>query len=158
MTSNLGTDKFSNKNYGFTSTQKEKVYSNLKQNIRQKIEKVFPIEFINRIDDKIIFNSLSKKDVYKIIDIRLQKLNNTLKKHSLLVTLNRGAKNLIANKGYSSKYGVRHLSRTIKDQIENKITNLFISGHLEQNSTIKVCLKGSNIDFEILKHNDLKPA
>ena len=81
-----------------------------------------------------------------------------MKKHNLLVTLNRGAKNLIANEGYSSKYGVRHLNRTIKDLIENKITNLFISGHLEQNSTIKVCLKGSNIDFEILKNNDLKPA
>ena len=55
MTSNLGTDKFSNKNYGFTNSHKDKVYSNLKQNIRQKIEKVFPIEFINRIDDKISF-------------------------------------------------------------------------------------------------------
>ncbi len=158
MTSNLGTDKFSNKNYGFINSDNNKVYSNLKQNIREKVEKVFPIEFINRIDDKIIFNSLSKKDVYKIIDIRIQKLNNTLKKHNLLVILNRGAKNLIANKGYSSKYGVRHLTRTIKDQIENKITNLFMSGHLEQNSTIKVCLKDSNLDFKILKYNDLKPA
>ena len=55
MTSNLGTDKFSNKNYGFINSDKNKVYSNLKQNIREKIEKVFPIEFINRIDDKIIF-------------------------------------------------------------------------------------------------------
>ena len=118
MTSNLGTDKFSNKNYGFINSDKNKVYLNLKQNIREKVEKVFPIEFINRIDDKIVFNSLSKKDVYKIIDIRIQKLNNTLKKHNLLITLNRGAKNLIANEGYSSKYGVRHLNRTIKDQIE----------------------------------------
>ena len=75
--------KFSNKNYGFINSGKNKVYSNLKQNIREKVEKVFPIEFINRIDDNIIFNSLSKKDVYKIIDIQVQKLNNTLKLLSL---------------------------------------------------------------------------
>ena len=107
---------------------------------------------------KLFLIHFQKKMYLKIIDIRIQKLNNTLKKHNILITLNRGAKNLIANEGYSSKYGVRHLNRTIKDQIENKITNLFMSGHLEQNSTIKVCLKGSSIDFEILKYNDLKPA
>ena len=143
MTSNLGTDKFSNKNYGFSSSNVEEIYLNVKQNIFTKVEKVFPIEFINRIDDIIIFNSLSKRDVFKIIDIQIENLNHTFKKHNILVTLNRGAKNLIANEGYSSKYGIRYLSRKIKDLIENKITNLLIKGHLEQNSTIRVGLKGS---------------
>ena len=61
MTSNLGTDKFSNKNYGFINSDKDKVYSNLKQNIREKSRKVFPIEFINRIDDNIILIHFQKK-------------------------------------------------------------------------------------------------
>ena len=138
MTSNIGTKNLEDNSFGFYKDNKKKDYDKLEKNILKSVEGIFSPELLNRLDEVIVFNSLSKTDIYKIIDLQLIELINNLAELSIKIIIYKSAKNFILQKGYNVKYGVRFLRRTIQKFIENPISEIILTNDLPQGATIAV--------------------
>ncbi len=137
MTSNVGTrDIKAGGKIGFTDDINEKNYDHVKDTIEKSIKTLFNPEFINRIDDFIIFKNLSKKDIYGIIDIQLKLLRDRLKINNMLFELSEEAKDFLADKGFDEKYGARPLKRAIQKYIENELAEEILIGKISNNTKI----------------------
>ena len=126
MTSNIGSEASVGKNgLGFikNSDDREKI----KKIINDEVSKAFPIEFINRLDDTIIFKTLDKTDLKKIIELQITKLNKKLEPKKLIVELELSAVDWVLSHGYNIKFGARFLDRCIKKNIEDVISDGLIN-------------------------------
>ena len=134
MTSNIGarliTDKttlgFSNNTN--TEESKQKEYENTKKDVMSELKKQFRPEFINRIDEIIIFHKLGEEDIKQIIDIMLKQVQERLKDQNIEVTFDDTVKEYIAKKGVDTNYGARPLKRAIQSNIEDKIAESILDG------------------------------
>ncbi len=149
MTSNMGTKEFIRKGYGFNRQKESKSFIEMKNGIMKEVEQVFSPELINRIDECVIFNSLTKSDVYKIIELQMINIVNILKKDNVQIKLERNVKNLLASEGYNPKYGVRNLRRKIQDLIENPLSDMLLKNELNEGSIITFSLKEKEIICKI---------
>ncbi len=113
MTSNVGTSLFSKTKVGFSSKKGEVG----KEELIKEVKKHFPPEFLNRVDAVIFFESLTLEDMKKIVDLKIEELNENLKPLELRIKLTDKAKEVISKRGYSLEYGARNLIRTIEQQI-----------------------------------------
>ncbi len=136
MTSNVGTRdiKIGGK-IGFAEPTKENEYENLKDTIEESIKRVFNPEFINRIDDFIIFHKLVKENIYGIIDIQLGRLSQRLKINQLKLELSPEAKDFLVEKGFDEKYGARPLRRALQRFIEDELAEEILKGAVKSGST-----------------------
>ena len=110
--------------------------ANEKSIVENALKKVFAPEFLNRIDDVITFNPLSKENIFKIIDIELSKLYLRIKDLGYEVQLSEKAKNFIAEKGYDKQYGARPLKRAIQKYVEDLLAEEIVSNHIQQGDSI----------------------
>ncbi len=116
--------------------------------IFKELQNHFRPEFLNRLEDIIIFNPLSRDDIFDIIDIQLANLNNRLPaEHNISVKLSTEAKNQIANEGYDAVYGARPLKRVITKRIETQLAKMIISDKLKKSGTLTVTCKNGNFEF-----------
>ena len=136
MTSNIGTKKISPTNIGFDS-YKKKSEDKTKDSF-DDIKKYFLPEFLNRIDEIIPFNPLSKKNLFDIIDIQLNDLKYNLSEKGNSLRVSKTAKEFLIKDGSHREWGARPLRRAIQNEIENKISNLFIKGKFKENGLITV--------------------
>ncbi|WP_428742915.1 ATP-dependent Clp protease ATP-binding subunit [Tenacibaculum sp.] len=139
MTSNIGVRKLKDfgSGVGFgTSSKKEQEDANAKSIIENALKKSFAPEFLNRIDDVIVFNSLDREDIHKIIDIELDKLLNRIEDLGYKLTLSEKAKDYIADKGFDKQYGARPLKRAIQKYIEDALAEEIVSSKLNEGDTI----------------------
>ena len=146
MTSNIGAELIE-----FSEEQKDKIEVFTKEKIMEMVKKSFKPEFLNRIDDLIIFNRLTKKEINKIIEIQIKNLSNILKQKKLSVILDEKSKEWIVNEGFSSTYGARPLKRVIQTEIIDKIAHLMLSNKIQEGSILKITLNKNNeliIDHE----------
>lgn len=133
LTSNLGADEILSsieKYHEITTETREKISEILKHN--------FKPEFLNRLDDIIIFEPLQKSQVGKIVDLLVQKLSNRLSEKQLSLTLTESAKKFIIDNGYDETYGARPLKRFIQDNVETLLARKLLSNTIETNSQIVV--------------------
>ena len=141
MTSNIGTRKlkeFGN-GVGFNTSAKENAADDhAKSVITGALKKSFAPEFLNRIDDVVLFNSLSREDIHKIIDIELKKLFSRVEDLGFHITLTNKAKDYIADKGYDKEYGARPLKRAIQKYLEDELAEEILSSKLTIGDTVKV--------------------
>ena len=141
MTSNIGTRKlkeFGN-GVGFNTSAKENAADDhAKSVITGALKKSFAPEFLNRIDDVVLFNSLSREDIHKIIDIELEKLFTRVEDLGFQITLTNKAKDYIADKGYDKEYGARPLKRAIQKYLEDELAEEILSSKLTAGDTVKV--------------------
>ena len=147
MTSNIGARQIKDfgNGVGFeTSSQKAQSEEYEKSVIRNALKKTFSPEFLNRIDDIVIFNSLDKKDMLKIIDIELEKVINRIKKLGFEIKISRKAKEFLVDKGYDKKYGARPLKRAIQKYLEDLIAQEIVTDSIKENDIIKVDLDNKN--------------
>ena len=144
MTSNIGTKKISSSKIGFIEKAKEK--SDLDQSF-DDIKKYFLPEFLNRIDEIVLFNSLSKKDLFKIIDLQLMDLKKNLVEKNNSLRVSRTAKEYLLRDGSHREWGARPLRRLIQNEIENKISNKFIKGTFKHDCLISVKSKNNKLVF-----------
>jgi ATP-dependent Clp protease ATP-binding subunit ClpC len=124
MTSNIGARDLQDFGAGIgfgTKARQENIDEITKGTITSALRKTFSPEFLNRLDDVIVFNSLEKKDIHKIIDISLSKLLNRVLALGYRVELTDKAKDFVAEKGYDPKFGARPLNRAIQKYIEDPI-------------------------------------
>ena len=148
LTSNIGTKEIQNtSSFGFDDLSENNDNSKIKNKILGKVKDTFNPEFINRLDETILFNTLNKEDVVKIIDLQLADLHNNLTKIGLSVSIPKKAKLFLAKEGFSSEYGARHLRRTIQSAIEDPLSELLLSKTFDKCSRIKIDVKSGKFEF-----------
>ncbi|MAV64046.1 MAG: Clp protease ClpC [Candidatus Marinimicrobia bacterium] len=145
MTSNIGTKSVESSSIGFSSNKKNK--RNEKNDIFNEIKKYFLPEFLNRIDEIIMFNSLNKDDLFKIIDLQLSDLKNNLLERNNVLRFSKTAKEYLLKDGSHREWGARPLRRLIQNEIENVISNKFIKGVFKDNKLITVKSKNNKLIF-----------
>ena len=141
MTSNIGVKKIQDfgSGVGFgTTAKKSQEDSFSRKTIMNSLKKKFAPEFLNRIDEVIIFNSLSKEDINQIIDIELSKLYLRIEELGYKIKLSKKAKDFLANNGYDKKYGARPLKRTIQKHIEDLIASEILNSMINEGDTINI--------------------
>lgn len=139
MTSNIGSRQLKDfgQGVGFgTSSKKEQESAYSKSVIENALKKTFAPEFLNRVDDVIIFNALEKEDIYKIIDIELAKLLLRITNLGYTLNLSKKAKNFIVDKGFDKQYGARPLKRAIQKYIEDALASEIVNSHLQEGDKI----------------------
>ena len=139
MTSNIGARKVKEfgSGVGFgTASKKEQADAHAKSIIEGALKKSFAPEFLNRIDDVIIFNALEREDIHRIIDIELKKLLNRIDDLGYKLNLSETAKDYIADKGFDKKYGARPLKRAIQKYIEDALAEEIVNAKLDEGDTI----------------------
>jgi ATP-dependent Clp protease ATP-binding subunit ClpC len=156
MTSNVGTRKLKEfgSGVGFnTSAKLSAADEHAKGVITNALKKSFAPEFLNRIDDVILFNSLSKEDIHKIIDIELAKLFARVDDLGFKIQLTNEAKDYIANKGFDKEYGARPLKRAIQKYLEDALAEEILTSKLSEGDTVKVDYdeKNSEIKMKVTK-------
>ena len=142
MTSNAGSNLNTNSiGFGKSSLDKNKIESALKD--------IFRPEFLNRVDEIISFNSLSKEELLQIIDLLLKNTKEALENKNIKLDVSDEAKRYILEKGTDLKYGARPLRRAIQRYVEDEISEMILRGEVSENNTIKVELDGDKLTFKV---------
>jgi ATP-dependent Clp protease ATP-binding subunit ClpC len=139
MTSNIGVRDLKDFGAGIGFANRAKVDNQdeiMKSTIQSALKKAFSPEFLNRLDDVVVFNSLSKEDIFKIIDISLGKLFHRITDLGYKIELTEKAKDFLANKGYDQQYGARPLNRAIQKYLEDAIAEEILKGDLSEGDVI----------------------
>ncbi|HEX4998476.1 MAG TPA: ATP-dependent Clp protease ATP-binding subunit [Terriglobia bacterium] len=147
MTSNIGA-RFLSKHtsMGFQAPNEESVAQKMEDAVMQEVKRLFNPEFINRLDEIIIFNSLTNDDLARIVDLMIVQLNDNLAHKELRVTINDEARQWILDKTCKDKnYGARPLRRAIQRYIEDPLSEALIQGQLKGVSNVEVYLEGSQL-------------
>lgn len=142
LTSNLGTN-FKNEGYGFANASIEE--DMLKEKVNHALKEYFSPEFLNRIDDIVIFNKLTKSDSLKITKLMLDDFLKDLENKKLHISYTEDVAKFILNKGFNDKFGARPLKRTIAKNIEDLISLKYIKGELSENQKYILDLENSKI-------------
>jgi ATP-dependent Clp protease ATP-binding subunit ClpC len=143
MTSNIGSRQLKDfgQGVGFSTTAKKESYqSDTKGVIAKALKKAFAPEFLNRIDDVVMFNSLSSEHIHEIIDIELKALFERITQLGYSLILDKKAKDFIADKGYDSQFGARPLKRAIQKYLEDIIAEEIVNANLKEGDDIKISL------------------
>ncbi len=141
MTSNVGVKKLQDfgAGVGFGTKSRIEQQKTVKENmLMDELKKQFPPEFLNRLDDVIIFNSLTKEDMSSIVDIEFKHLIDRVADIGYKLQINPSAKEYIVNEGYDEEYGARPLNRAIQKHIEDPVSEEILKGEIEEGQTIKV--------------------
>ncbi len=152
MTSNIGARKLKDfgQGVGFgTSTRKNQADDNAKSIIQNALKKAFAPEFLNRIDDVVVFNALEREHIHQIIDIELEKLYKRIKGLGYDLSLTESAKDYISDKGFDKDYGARPLKRAIQKYIEDALAEEIISANLEEGDSIVMDLDKETNELSI---------
>jgi len=147
MTSNVGSKEINKgTNLGFTATEGTD-YLGMKDKALTALKKVFNPEFLNRVDEVVVFHPLSKENIGKIIDFMLVESKKQLEEKGMNLGITDIAKNNLIDKGYDEKYGARPLRRIIQRKIEDPLANEILKGAFQEGSEIIVDSKGDKIFF-----------
>ena len=138
MTSNLGTQDLKRKSIGFASDSEEISYTKIKEKVTDALKKQFRPEFLNRIDEVIVFHELTMDEVKSIVDLMLVRIREQLKSQALDLVLTDDAKALLGGKGYDPQLGARPLRRAIQRMLEDQLSERVLFGEFSANSTILV--------------------
>jgi ATP-dependent Clp protease ATP-binding subunit ClpC len=148
MTSNVGSQHLvSTKQFGFTSGDGV-AFRETERRAREALERTFRPEFLNRVDEIIVFQPLTKEDVLKIVDIMLGRLNKHLESQRVHVEVTDVAKEFLAEEGYDPKFGGRPLARAIRRYIENPLSSRIIGGDFDPGDTVVVDRGEDGLTFE----------
>jgi ATP-dependent Clp protease ATP-binding subunit ClpC len=143
MTSNIGADMIKNQTLGFKlkrdEAAEEKVsYDEMRKRLNDSLKRAFRPEFINRLDSIVIFRSLNKEDIEKIVSIELDKVAERLKDHKLTLTATPAALSSIAEEGYDPEFGARPLRRVIQQKVEDVLSDRVLAGDFSDGDTVLV--------------------
>ncbi|WP_300346551.1 ATP-dependent Clp protease ATP-binding subunit [Clostridium sp.] len=150
MTSNIGADKLDKKNaVGFSAIEdKERNYESMKALMLEELKNSFKPEFINRLDDIVVFHSLEKEHLIKIVDLMIGSLKDRLNALELSLHFSDECKEFLVKKGTELKYGARPLRRVITKYIEDKLSEELLSGNILKGSEVDVFLEDNIVKFK----------
>ena len=149
MTSNVGSREVGTGGVlGFQKSDAETMQELMESKINDAMKKTFNPEFLNRVDDTIVFHQLGREEIASIIDIELKKVKERLEDRDIQVRITQGAKNLLAEKGFDQTYGARYLKRAIQKLIEDPLAEEILQGRFSGGSRIRVTKKGEVLVFD----------
>ena len=152
LTSNAGAQRIIEpKQLGFASNSDDnKDYSDMKNSVMEEVKQMFKPEFLNRIDETIVFHQLTKEDLKEILDILLKEINSRLDEQMQMnLRLTDKAKEFLIDKGYDKKYGARPLKRALQNEIEDRLAEQILFGNIKQGDKVKIDCKGEGKDSEL---------
>jgi ATP-dependent Clp protease ATP-binding subunit ClpA len=136
MTSNVGSQLISS--YAGSRSTDEAAYEHMKSQVTETLRQVFRPEFLNRVDEIIVFHALTDEDLTRIVDLLLADLSKRLADHDLSLEITPAARTLIAREGHDPAYGARPLRRSIQRLVENPLAKALLDGRFKPGTTIKV--------------------
>lgn len=152
MTSNLGaTDLRDEKEVGFGAVTPENEYQAMSQKIHQRLKRTFRPEFLNRIDDILVFHSLSKNELRQIVKLMAQKVIKRTAAQGINLKITPAAIDTIAKKGYSPEYGARPLRRVLQTEVEDRLSEALLSGELNSSSQVTIGSQKGKIALKVKK-------
>ena len=151
MTSNVGASMITNtQKLGFSVSgdDKKDKYEKLKETVNEELKKAFRPEFLNRVDDIIVFAHLSQEEIRQIVDLMLKDLFKRLSERDLTIEVTDEAKDYLAKEGYSETYGARPLRRVIQRKVEDVLAEEILSGNYKAHDKLKMDYRGDKIIIE----------
>ena len=156
MTSNLAARSIEKgTSLGFQKVDAGLGFDKIKDSIRDELKRTFNPEFLNRVDDVIIFRPLTHEDILKIVDIEIAKVNETLGKKEMTIELSEEVKEWLAKQGFEPAYGARPLRRVIQRHIEDTLSEEVLHGKFQDGGTILAKLAGDELVFELKEDTEV---
>jgi ATP-dependent Clp protease ATP-binding subunit ClpC len=149
MTANIGADLLKKQgSLGFAVPKEDMDYDSMKEKLLEQVKKTFKPEFVNRVDDIIVFRPLTKKNLEGIVDIEIAEVEKRLAEQNIKLELDKSAKEFLIDRGFDQIYGARPLKRTIQRFLEDPMAEEIISGRIKEGSHIKVKGEKDHLEFE----------
>lgn len=160
MTTNLGTRDISKGfNLGFAAVgDTTSNYERMKNKVGEELKQHFRPEFLNRVDDIVVFHQLTEEDIIQIVDLMVDKVDGRLKDRDMGLALNVEAKQLLAKRGYDPVLGARPLRRTIQREIEDHLSEKILFGELRAGQIVVVGVEGEGKDAKFTFRGEDKSA
>ncbi|RKY32470.1 MAG: hypothetical protein DRP74_02525 [Candidatus Omnitrophota bacterium] len=151
MTSNVGAELIRKTgSLGFKSQKEEVTYQGMKEKLLEEVKRTFKPEFLNRIDDTIVFKPLAKEDLQRIVEIEIGFVAERIKEQNITITeVTQEAKDFLIEKGFDPIFGARPLKRTIQRYLEDPLASEIISKKIKENSRVKIVRKNEELNFEL---------
>ncbi|MDZ4711854.1 MAG: ATP-dependent Clp protease ATP-binding subunit [bacterium] len=148
MTSNIGTrDIKLDKVFGFGELSNKSNYEKIKSTVEESVKRVFSPEFLNRIDELMVFKQLDKENIVKIVEITINKLLTRIQLHGIKIDVSKTALEFLAEKGFDQNYGARPLRRTIQKYLEDPLSEEILKGNFKGGGKVKVKYKKGNTEL-----------
>jgi len=151
MTSNVGADQIDRAgSIGFQVTQDEEKdnYQRMKDRLLEELKKTFRPEFLNRVDEVIVFHSLNREHLRKIVDLMLKDVDQQVKERGLTLEISDEAREVLLQEGYDQTYGARPLRRAIQRLLENPLSDEMLKGRFKEGDAVLATVKNGEIQFE----------
>jgi ATP-dependent Clp protease ATP-binding subunit ClpC len=151
LTSNIGAELIKKQSVmGFGGNQRDEAkYDVMRDKILEEAKKVLKPEFINRLDDLIVFHPLAKKELYRIVDLEISKVVERIKTKEILIELDEVAKDFLADKGYDPDYGARPMRRAVERHLEDPMAEELLRGTIKSGDTVKVSALDGKLTFTV---------
>jgi ATP-dependent Clp protease ATP-binding subunit ClpC len=149
MTSNVGSDTIKKQSsLGFSPITDESSYEKMRDRIMEEAKKTFRPEFLNRLDDLIVFRSLTKLDLIEILDLEITKVMQRLKARNIVLQLDEKAKDLLVTRGYDPQYGARPMRRAVERSLEDPLAEEILRGSFHEGEPITVTAEKDQLVFK----------
>jgi ATP-dependent Clp protease ATP-binding subunit ClpC len=155
MTSNVGANTIrKQKSLGFapvSEKEKENEYEKMKDNVMEELRKTFRPEFLNRIDDIIVFHQLNEEDLNLIVKLMLESVSKRLKDQNIFISFNEEAEKFLTKEGFDPVYGARPLRRAITKTVEDKLSEEILTGNVKREDKVGVTVEDNKLLFKVIK-------
>ncbi|RKY42251.1 MAG: hypothetical protein DRP85_03480 [Candidatus Makaraimicrobium thalassicum] len=152
MTSNIGADLLRKTGaIGFKTPKEEETYQDMKTRLLEEVKKTFKLEFLNRVDDVIVFRSLSRDDLKQIVEIELKDVQERLKEKNIEIVIEDSAKDFLIDKGFDKVFGARPLKRTIQRYLENPLAEEILAGSFKEGVKVRVTRPNGGTGLKFMK-------
>ena len=159
MTSNVGADMLKKRGaLGFKAEKEDAGHDEMKKRLLDEMKKMFKPEFLNRLDDVIVFKRLTREGLSKIVDIEIADVEKRLAEQDIKIELDKIAKEFLIEKGFDPVFGARPLKRTIQNFLENPLAEEIIAGKFKKRSHCKVSAKRDHLTFSIIQYEEEKAS
>ena len=146
MTSNLGSSIIVEKSAQLTSENEPEIYKEISAEVQKLLQSTFKPEFLNRIDDIVVFHPLTPESVRKIVKIQLDRISSKINEQGIKFSLADGALDMLAEKGYDPAYGARPLKRLLQREITDRVANLMLTGEAKAGDELEARVNSSGIE------------
>src|SRR4029077_14743743 len=132
---------------GFSPITDESSYEKMREKIMEEAKKTFRPEFLNRLDDIVVFRSMTKPDLVQILDLEIAKVMQRLKARNIVLQLDEKAKDFLVSKGYDPQYGARPMRRAVERALEDPLAEEILKGNLHDGEPVLVSAEGDRLTF-----------
>ncbi len=158
MTSNVGAELIKRQTtLGFGAPANEEDYENMRAKILEEAKRVFKPEFINRLDDLIVFHTLSRENLIEIVNLEVRKVSERIRAKEIEIDLDTSARELLIEKGYDPTYGARPMRRAVERYLEDPLAEEILRASIKAGDKVRTIREGDKLAFEVAERSDAAP-